>query len=262
MPNINELEEMPRRALNIFYVLDTSGSMQGTPIGMLNSAMTETVNVLGEQAKKNADALLKIAVLEFNSSPRWINPNGPEEASDFIWQPLEAGATTDLGLALKELNDKLSKDKFLQSDTGAYLPIIIFMTDGTPTDDYRKELAKIRENRWFKRATKIGFAIGDCDKETIAEIVGNTEAVLSTDDLELFSRLIKFVSTTASMLCSSSKTSDVDVSGVDIVKMAIDNEDDSSNLDTDFDYEVENLPDTDDFDDADFDDVWGDNSGW
>ncbi len=260
MPNINtEFEEMPRRALNIFYVLDTSGSMGGTPIGVLNSAMEETVNVLKEQAKTNADALLRIAVLEFNSTCRWVS-EGPEEATDFIWTPLEAGGTTEVGSALKELNDKLSKDKFLKSMTGTYLPIIIFMTDGSPTDEYRKDLEIIRQNKWYKRATKIGFAIGECDKETIAELVGNVEAVLSTDNLELFAKLIKFVSTTASMLCSASKTSSDDVSGASVVKEAIDSLDDTSDLDTDYNYDVENLPDDtlDDDDGA----IWGEDPGW
>lgn len=254
MPNIDELEEIPRRALNIFYLLDTSGSMQGTSIGTLNAAMTETVNVLKEQAVSNADALLKIAVLEFNANCKWVTPNGPEEASDFIWQPLSAGGTTEVGTALKELNDKLSREKFLQSMTGNYLPIIIFMTDGEPTDDYRKGLDLIRENKWFKRATKIGFGIGDANKEVIAEIVNNPEAVISTDNLETFGRLIKFVSTTASMMVSASKTNGDDVSGADIVKQAIDNEEDKTQIDDFIDCSDLDLADEGDFADDDWDD--------
>ncbi len=222
MPNINELEVMPRRVLNIFYVLDTSGSMDGAPIGTLNDAMGETIEILSQQAKKNADALLKIAVLQFNSGCEWLQPSGPEDAVDFVWQDLKAGGITDMGAALKELGSKLSKDAYLSSMTGSFLPVIIFMTDGGATDDYEKALTEIRKNKWFSRATKIGFALGESpDKKMIAEVVGNAEAVLATADLELFSRLIKFVSTTSSMLCSASHTSHEDVSGADIVQMAV-----------------------------------------
>ena len=35
-----------KRELTIFYVLDTSGSMVGTPIATLNRTMTETVEAL------------------------------------------------------------------------------------------------------------------------------------------------------------------------------------------------------------------------
>lgn len=255
MPNLNDLEEMPRRELNIFYVLDTSGSMSGQPISQLNTAMTEIQRVLSDLAADNADALLKVSVLEFNTTCQWMNPTGPQEATDFLYQDLIAGGTTELGSALKELNDKLSKDKFLKSSTGAYLPIIIFMTDGEPTDSYMDNLKVIRENRWYKKATKIGFAIGDADREAIAEVVGNSEAVIQTTDLQVFAKMIKFASTTASMLCSASHTSTNTVTGADIVSQVVGELDDNekSTVTIDTDYQVDNLPDDDDWGDDDWD---------
>lgn len=225
MPNLNEFTEVPRRELSVFYVLDTSGSMAGTPIAILNSAMIETVEVLKQQARVNADAKLKIAVLEFNSGCRWVQPNGPEQIEDFCWVDLEAGGTTEIGRALRELNLKLSKKSFLKSATGAYLPIVIFMTDGCatdPKDQYDAALKEIWENKWFRHATKIGFAVGsEADHRMISEIVGTSEAVVKTSDLSLFARLIKFTSTTASMLNSTSRTSSEKVSGKDVIARAI-----------------------------------------
>jgi uncharacterized protein YegL len=160
--------------------------MTGEPIATLNRAMEETIKALGEVAKQQkSDSKLKIAVLSFDSTCRWMQPLGPEEAEDFVWSDLSAGGMTYMGEALGELDSKLSRSAFLSGIAGNYLPIIIFMTDGYATDDYKKALDKIRENPWFKRGTKIGFAIGDDpDTDMIAEIVGNPEAVLRTDDLE------------------------------------------------------------------------------
>lgn len=223
MPTITTLEKPPRRALHIFYVLDTSGSMGGAPIATLNRAMEETVEVLRKQAKSNADAELKIAVLQFNSGAKWVQPNGPEDMEDFIWEDLTAGGLTDVGAALKELDSKLSRNAYLSSMTGAYLPVIIFMSDGYATDDYQKSLAQIRQNKWFARGTKIGFALGDDpDMKMISEVVGNCEAVVKTDDLDLFARLIKFASVTSSMLCSTSRTSAESVTGATVIEDAID----------------------------------------
>lgn len=223
MPSITTLEKPPRRALHIFYVLDTSGSMGGAPIATLNRAMEETVEVLRKQAKSNADAELKIAVLQFNSGAKWVQPNGPEDMEDFIWEDLTAGGLTDVGAALKELDSKLSRNAYLSSMTGAYLPVIIFMSDGYATDDYQKALAQIRQNKWFARGTKIGFALGDDpDMKMISEVVGNCEAVVKTDDLDLFARLIKFASVTSSMLCSTSRTSAEAVTGAGVIGDAID----------------------------------------
>lgn len=220
MPTI-ELPSVPRKAMTIFYVLDTSGSMGGTPIATLNSAMEETIAALKQQAKSNGDAQLKIAVLEFNSGCKWLNPSGPEDMEDFMWEELSAGGLTDVGAALLELDSKLSRKAFLNSITGNYLPIIIFMTDGYATDPdvYPKALTQIRENKWFRRAIKIGFALGDDpDKKMISEVVGNSEAVINTSDLSLFSKLIKYVSVTSSMLVSTSRTTAAEVTGATIVE--------------------------------------------
>ena len=72
MPRLTDLEGPSRKALTVFYVLDTSGSMAGNPISTLNSAMRETIEALKNEAENNADAQLRIAVLEFNSNERQV----------------------------------------------------------------------------------------------------------------------------------------------------------------------------------------------
>lgn len=199
---------MPRKNLHLFYILDTSKSMaQNGKIETLNAAMKETLEVLKTEAKKNADAKLHVVVLEFNSGANWITQNGAEALEeDFIWTPLQTGGLTDLGAALNELNAKLSKKVWLDSMTGALMPILIFMTDGQPTDNYKKALEQIRKNNWFLKSTKIGFAIGDnADEEVIAEVVGNSEAVIRTTDLDEFRKLLVFVSVRTSLLVSESQ---------------------------------------------------------
>lgn len=225
MPNVErDLTETPRKDLHVFYILDTSGSMQGSKISTLNRAMEESIQALKEVAKSNGDAKLKLAAMEFNTGCKWITCNGPEDLEeDFIWDPLNAGGLTDIGSALKELGSKLSRGAFLNSMTGAMMPIIIFMTDGYATDTYEHALIEIRRNRWFQYSTKIGFAIGDdADVAMISSVVGNSEAVIHTSDLELFKKLLKFVSVTASKLVSQSTTTGTVPTGAGIVKDALD----------------------------------------
>ena len=260
MANINSLGETPRRELHVFYILDTSGSMAGTSIATLNSAMAETIRELGGLAKSNADAKLKIAVMEFNTSCRWIT-SSPEDMEDFIWEDLNAQGLTGIGEALRELDNKLSKDGFLKSSTGSLLPVLIFMSDGYPTDDYKAALENIRRNRWFKKATKIAFAIGEeADKVMLSEIVGNSEAVIQTEDLDLFSRLIRFASVTASMLASASRTSGQEADGAAVVKTALSQQGLSTDQYTPAlkpgDYNAQDDEDNDDdYDDGEWDDV-------
>ena len=221
MPNPNNLTASPRKEMHVFYVLDTSGSMSGERISKLNHAMEECTEALKTLAKSNGDAKLKIAVMEFNSGCRWITSNGPEDMEDFEYEYLESGGLTDIGAALKELNNKMSRHAFLNSMTGALMPVVIFMTDGYATDDYKDALEEIRKNRWFRRGTKIGFAIGeDPDVKMISEVVGNSEAVIKTTDLDLFKRLMRFVTVTASMLVSQSSTTETASTGKDVVAKA------------------------------------------
>lgn len=207
MPNINEIAEIARSELTIFYILDTSENMS---VSELNSVMKDTIESLKDISKHNADVKLKIAVLEFNSGCKWMT-NEPKGIDDFDWKNLTAGGSlTNVGAALKELDSKLSRNAFLQPMTYAYLPVIIFMTDGCATDDYKKSLAEIRNNKWFTRATKIGFALGESpNMKIISEVVGNSEGVIKANDLDLFARLVRLIPMPISPIMTLSKWNDV-----------------------------------------------------
>lgn len=221
MPMPSNLGPAQRPELHVFYVLDTSGSMNGKPIGVLNRAMDSTVDALRQVAAYNSNAKVKIAVLEFNTTCRWMTKNGPEDLEYFYWDALEAQGMTYMGAALDELDSKLHRGQFLASSSGSFLPVIIFMTDGFANDDYMAALNRISKNKWFKKATRIGFAIGrQPDITMIARLTGDAEAVIRTDDLGLFATMLKFVSTSSVNIASKSHTSDEAVSGARAVKMA------------------------------------------
>lgn len=208
MPDIKEQEKIARKLLPIIYVLDTSGSMSGDRIASVNAAMNETVEVLRDVSNNNPTAELKVGVLKFASGAEWITRDGFVFLEDFFWNDIDAGGLTDFGSALDELNDKMSRSKYLDSDVGYKVPVIIFMSDGEPTDDYETALNNVlSSNKWFKASTKIAIAIGDdANIEVLQKIVGNKEAVIKVDDNETLKKLIRVVSVTASMIGSKSKT--------------------------------------------------------
>lgn len=185
MPLISDTEEISRKLLPIIYVLDTSGSMEGSRIAAVNAAMNETMEVLKDVSQKNPTAQLKIAVLQFSSGPQWVTDE-LVFMEDFYWNDLKAGGLTDFGSALNELNNKLSRKQFLISEVGFKAPVIIFMSDGEPTDDYESALNKIKSNnKWFKVSTKIVAAVGnDANVQVLQEITGNKEAVIKVNDEE------------------------------------------------------------------------------
>ena len=187
MAREDELGVMPRRVMTLFLLVDTSGSMTvNGNIGKVNSAIEEMIPLLQEVSDENADAEIKIAVLEFSNGCRWVtrdatgNP-GVESLETFFWNDLEASGLTDMGAAFTELESKLSRSAFLASATGAYAPVIILLSDGQPTDNIQTGLDKLKHNNWYKAATKIAIAVDDGDTTALSGFTGTNETVLKVN---------------------------------------------------------------------------------
>jgi len=267
MPNINETKEVARKVLPIIYVVDTSGSMFGDKIGAVNAAMVETIDVLKDVSSKNPDAEVRVGVLKFSTNAEWVTKNGLEDLEDFFWgEDLEAGGLTDLGSALNELNNKLTRSEYLVSDTGFCVPVIMFMSDGQPTDNYEKALDNILvSNKWYKHATKIAIAVGDdADKDALAKVVGNPEAVVGVTDVKTLRMLIKVASVTSSMINSKSRTTAEQNNAIEIIKATkAELGDDADDLEVNFDDDDSWATPTDTTTDStDSSDDWDDDGDW
>ncbi len=204
---------IPRRTMVLFFLVDTSGSMSGDKIGAVNEAIREVIPEINDISSENADAQIKIAVLDFSSGAHWIYDK-PVEADQFVWNNLEVGGLTDMGVAFKMLNEKLSRTEFMSDITGSYAPAIFMMSDGAPTDDYKKELEELRKNKWFKVGIKVAVAIGDdANTDILKEFTGNEESVTRVRTPEALKKMIRFASVTASQI--GSKSSGVGIGGAD-----------------------------------------------
>jgi len=202
---LTDAVEIPRRTMVLFFVVDTSGSMAGSKLGAVNTAIEEVIPAIKEISDENADAQIKIAALEFSSGVRWITENGPMELDQFHWNDLEAAGVTDLGEACKALNEKLSTKAFMKEATGSFAPAIFLLSDGEPTDNWQAGLAELKQNKWFKAAVKVAVAIGDdANKDVLKEFTGTMEAVLEVHNAAILKKMIKFVSVRASQVASKS----------------------------------------------------------
>ena len=93
---LDETVSVPRRTMTIFFMIDTSGSMEGNKIGAVNDAVENVLPMIGEISDTNPDAEIKIAALEFSSGCTWLYDE-PKLAQDFRWQNVVAGGLTSLG---------------------------------------------------------------------------------------------------------------------------------------------------------------------
>ena len=149
-----------RQILNLIFLLDVSGSMRGQRIGEVNYALESIFRELGH--KDDPNSVIKVAMLEFSESARWITPQ-PVLLENFVFTRIEAKPwITCFGTAFEALNEKLTRKAFLDPDLGEYFaPVILFITDGEPTDfdKYPAALEKLRHNSWFRKSAKYAVAV-------------------------------------------------------------------------------------------------------
>lgn len=203
----DDVVETARRTMTLFFIVDVSGSMSGSKIGSVNAAIEEAVPEIRDISENNADARIKIATMTFSTGVQWRDVE-PIAAENYRWDHIDAGGLTALGAACLELNEKLSvKNGFMKEATGSVAPAIFLLSDGDPTDDYKRGLEELKQNPWFKAATKVALAIGkDANEKVLAEFTGNTESVITVYSPEALRQWIRFVSVTASQVASQSAT--------------------------------------------------------
>ena len=107
---------------------------------------------------------------------------------------MTADGTTDLGKALCEVADQLAVDKM---PSRALPPVLVLISDGQPTDDYKAGLKRLLAQPWGKKAVRIAIAIGgDADPDCLQEFIGNVEfKPLQANNPERLVQLIKWAST-------------------------------------------------------------------
>ena len=190
-------QEIPRKTAFLFFLIDTSGSMAGTRIGAVNSAIEEVLVKIKEMNDTSADAIVEIALLTFDSNVEWLTPNGPVKPENYYFNHLSATGLTAMGEAFRQLEEKLHQSSgFMQRASGSYAPVIFLMSDGEPNDNgWESNLAHLKQNNWFKVSAKVALAVGD-DASTyvLEEFTGTKEAVVHVSERDVASKLARMIS--------------------------------------------------------------------
>ncbi len=186
--------KLASRPLQFFWVADCSGSMAGEKIDSLNTAVRDALPEMRRVARENPNAQLYVNVLAFSTGTRWIATQTPVE--QFQWQDLRVGGTTDMGAALREVASRLSVPPM---DERGLTPVVVLVSDGQPTDDFKAGLAAFMSKPWGQKAIRLAIAIGrDCDKDVLQQFIAHSElAPLQANNSDDLVRYIRWASTVA-----------------------------------------------------------------
>lgn len=202
--------ELASRPLNFFWVVDCSGSMFGEKIGVVNNTIQSVLPEMIDEAEQNPNAQLMIRTLKFATGASWLT-DSPIRVEDYVWEDLDAGGVTDLGKAFELLAAQFD---IKQMGERALPPVVVLLTDGQPTDDYKKSLEKFHKLPWAKKAVRIAISIGqDADDDVLFEFTKNKELILQANNAKMLAKMIKWASTAVSAVSSGVSNEDNDKGG-------------------------------------------------
>ena len=226
--------ELATRPLHFFWVVDCSGSMYGDKIGQVNNAIQSVIPEMREAAENNPNAQLLVRTLKFSTGASWVTAN-PVNIEDFAWDDLDSGGVTDLGQAFDMLAAQLTIPPMTDR---ALPPVIVLLSDGQPTDNYKQNLDKLLQLPWGKKAVRIAISIGqDADDNVLQEFTGNRELVLQANNPEALVKCIKWASTAASLVSAPASRMKLDDAS------SVGNEPNATNAPLVLD--MDNIPDAD-----------------
>ena len=209
MQNNSLNEGIRKQELNLLFIIDNSGSMEGEKIGAVNNAIRDVMIIMPEIQEDTSDAEIKISALTFSENCKWVY-NEPKSVEEFKWKDISTEGGTDYSKAYDELAKFLCKKENggHMPDIGGVAPIIILMSDGMPTSpDWEKHLEHLKKKGWFKVALKYALAIQIDTQEAmdvLSKFTGNPETVLKVYTAEALRKVIKVIAITASKVKSSS----------------------------------------------------------
>lgn len=188
--------ELAARPLHFIWILDVSESMANDgKIQALNNAIRETIPLMREAAGKDCGVKMLVRALTFSSGAQW-HISQPTPIADFKWEDVSANGVTDMGRALSMVADQL---KMPPMPERSFPPILVLLSDGQPTDDFKNGIRALMSQPWGKKAVRLAIAVGqDANLEVLQQFIGHPEIkTLKANSADSLTKYIRWVSTVA-----------------------------------------------------------------
>ena len=208
-------EEVNRKVIPVFFLIDVSESMSGKKIDILNNCMEAIMHDLSNM--NNADVDIKYGVLTFGKECNWATGN-ELKVWNGIWDDFQVDdgkESTCFNTACIELNKKLSLDMhgffYFATEKTITSPAIILVTDGFASDgdpDGKDGIEELKKNKYFSCSHKLAFAIGDdANQQLCINFTGDKELVFTAYNEKALRGLLDAVINIGSIMIEESEES-------------------------------------------------------
>lgn len=210
------------RRLPIYFLVDISESMVGTPIEQVQEGMRTIIQNL--RVDPYALETVFVSIIAFAGKAKVLSPL--TELYKFYPSTFPIGGGTSLGKGLECLMNDMDRNiqKTTMEQKGDWKPIIFLFTDGNPTDDYAAAFSRWNE-KYRKHCYLVAVSIGDnVNVSTLGRITDDILLLKETDP-ESFSKFFKWVTAsikTTSMSVSEQNTDEIKLaplSGINLEKV-------------------------------------------
>ncbi len=214
---LNDFTITKERALPIFILADTSGSMKGEKIQAVNLAIRDMIATL--RNVNDIRGVFKISIITFGGD-KVIVQQYPTDVRDIEFHELEAAGKTPMGEAIRVVTELIEDKEIVKSSD--YLPTVVLLSDGYPTDFKGSASASLEQYlEWepikgmheeprSKKCMRVAMNVGGgSDKTMLRAFLNNgTEPMLATD-AEDIAKVFKWVTMSTISRMSSINPDDV-----------------------------------------------------
>jgi len=180
------------RVLPVIILADTSGSMSvDGKIANLNEAIQNMVSTFKQESARQAE--IQVGLITFGGNVAELHTPLIKATEIESIQELTASGRTPMGNAF-ELATELLEDKS-KITSRDYCPVLILLSDGIPTDEWKTHLEKLCTSDRASKASRFAMAIGNEANLAVLEQFNNDleASVFKADearDIHRFFRVI------------------------------------------------------------------------
>jgi len=197
-----EFVKNPEPRCPVVLLLDTSGSMSGSPINALN----EGVAALKKDVERDEKASLRVevAIITFGGLVETVQ--NFVTIDQFIPRGLTANGNTPMGTAIEQALDLVEdrKQTYKMNAIQYYRPWVFLITDGAPTDGdrWKKAAQRLRQAETDRKLSFFTVGVENADMTVLAQIAPPTTPPVKLDGLR-FQALFNWLSASMTRVSAS-----------------------------------------------------------